>query len=398
MVIASTPGGLSVAIAQNGLQFNPPVGYSVAANAVAIADLNGDKKPDVITASASGSVSVLLGNGDGTLRPAMSTPVSSNAQSLAVADFNGDQKLDVAVAAYGDTRSDPGGVAVLLGKGDGTFQAPLMLTVNGLHPVALAAGDLNGDGKLDLAVLLIADFNQDQPATVAVLLGQGNGTFAAPRTFQSAVTGSRVGALSIGDLNGDGKPDLVMISPGGSQGVDILLGDGSGNFRKAAALPTTEVNPGGTILGANGDAAVLTLPGPSAPGSLGANTSIVIGAGGAAVTGVSTSAPAGTYGTGAVIPIAVTFNQPVIVTGTPLLALNSRGSAPYTAGSESSILTFTYTVAAGQHAAKLDATALSGGAITDNNSNPVNLTLSAPGAAGSLSAATVIAIRAAHRR
>src|SRR6202040_275367 len=95
---------------------------SASPQAVAIGDLNGDGKPDVIVANAGGSVSVLLGNGDGTLKAATSTLINQNAQSLALGDFNGDGKLDMAVAG-----SDPGGVVVLLGKGDGTFQPPVTL-------------------------------------------------------------------------------------------------------------------------------------------------------------------------------------------------------------------------------------------------------------------------------
>src|SRR5262249_23073533 len=198
--------------------------------------MNGDKKNDVVTANSSGSVDVFLGNGDGTLQRALSAPTTrGRGGSLAVADFNNDLKPDVVVA-------NPGGVTVLFGKGDGTFQSPITLPVNGL-PVAAAAGDLNGDQKPDIAVLLTPNLNQDQPAAVALFLAQGNGTFAAPRYFQSALTGSSVGSIAIGDLNGDGNPDLVMISPGGPQGIDILLGDGAGNFRRPATLPSIDTNP-----------------------------------------------------------------------------------------------------------------------------------------------------------
>src|SRR5262249_7902320 len=197
--------------------------------------MNGDKKNDVVTANSSGSVDVFLGNGDGTLRPALSAPAPrGRGGSLAVADFNNDLKPDVVIA-------NPGGVTVLFGKGEGAL-SPITLPANGL-PVAVAAGDLNGDQKPDIAVLLTPNLNQDQPATVALFLGQGNGTFAAPRYFQSALTGSSVGSIAIGDLNGDGNPDLVMISPGGPQGIDILLGDGAGNFRRPATLPSIDTNP-----------------------------------------------------------------------------------------------------------------------------------------------------------
>ena len=107
------------------------------ATLVAIADVNHDGKPDVVVANIAGSVSVLLGNGDGTFGTPMSTTVDQNANGLALGDFNGDGNLDVAVASYGqDTAADHGSVTILTGKGDGTFATSLVLTLNGLTPVA----------------------------------------------------------------------------------------------------------------------------------------------------------------------------------------------------------------------------------------------------------------------
>ena len=131
------------------------VGYALASSsprpqAVAIADLNNDGKPDVVTANGAGSVSVLLGNGDGTLGTPMSTTVDPNVLGLTFGDFNGDGKLDMAVASYGldFSPTDNGSVTVLSGNGDGTFGAAQAFTIGSLHPVAVAAADLNGDGIL----------------------------------------------------------------------------------------------------------------------------------------------------------------------------------------------------------------------------------------------------------
>src|SRR4029079_4769573 len=107
------------------------------------------------------------------------------------------------------------------------------------------------------------------------------------------------------------------------------------------------------------------------------------------VTNVSSTAANGSYPVGAVIPVTVTFSEPVTVTGTPQLALNSGGTANYSSGSGTSTLTFSYTVAAGQNSVDLDYTSsgslsLNGGTIKDTDSQNANLTLPAPGAAGSL--------------
>ena len=116
---------------------------------------------------------------------------------------------------------------------------------------------------------------------------------------------------------------------------------------------------GGTIFDTvttNPNAAVLTLPAPGAAGSLGANKSIVIDTTAPSVTAVTSTTPDGTYGVGSVITITVGWSEPVVVTGTPLLALNSGGTASYSSGSGTSTLTFTYTVAAGENSPKLDYT------------------------------------------
>ncbi|HYW44248.1 MAG TPA: VCBS repeat-containing protein [Bryobacteraceae bacterium] len=260
-------GSVWVMLSQGGTQFGAPQQFPIAAaglyepQAAAVGDLNGDGKADVIVAnqpfggslgSGIGSLSVLLGNGNGTLQSAMVTPLAgagtplagTGSQILATGDFNRDGKLDVAVAAYGSSAGAPG-VFVLLGKGDGTFQAPTTVTApGGLHPMAVAAADLNGDGIPDLAVELVDAAQSDNPATLAIFLGQGNGTFGAARTFALQSKSGRAGALAIGDVNGDGKPDIAVCGGDSlSRSVDILLGDGAGGFREASTLPATYDGP-----------------------------------------------------------------------------------------------------------------------------------------------------------
>src|SRR5262249_1279401 len=132
-------------------------------------------------------------------------------------------------------------------------------------------------------------------------------------------------------------------------------------------------------------------PAPGAAGSLSANKDIVVNTTAPTVTTVTSTAADGTYGAGAVIPITVTFNKAVNVTGTPPLALNSGGTASYSSGSGGPTLPFNHTVAAGQNSPDLDYTSttalsLNGGTIKDLGGNSATLTLASPGAAGSLGA------------
>jgi hypothetical protein len=193
---------------------------------VAVGDLNGDGKPDLAVAnSGSNSVSVLLGNGDGTFMPKVDYATGNDPVSVAIGDLNGDGKPDLVVTnagaypVYGNT------VSVLLGDGEGNF-GPKSDFGTGDGPVSVAIGDLNGDGKLDLAVA------NDLSNTVSVLLGKGDGTFGAKTDYSSA--GEYPLSVAIGDLNGDGKPDLAVANYGTpapySKSVSVLLGNGDGRF------------------------------------------------------------------------------------------------------------------------------------------------------------------------
>jgi hypothetical protein len=181
---------------------------------VAIGDLNGDGKPDLAVANAgSNTVSVLLGNGDGTFGAKTDYTTGSFPASVAIGDLNGDGKPDLAVASFYSNA-----VSVLLGNGDGTFGARRDYST-GVEPFSVRIGDLNGDGKPDLAV---ANSNS---STVSVLLGSGDGTFGAKSDY---ATGSGPFSVAIGDLNGDGKLDLATANI--SYTVSVLLGNGDGSF------------------------------------------------------------------------------------------------------------------------------------------------------------------------
>jgi hypothetical protein len=220
----------------------PAVDYTagISPDFVAVADFNGDGNLDFVAGSNSGGpafgnagvVSIFLGNGNGTFAPAVNYPTGIVAASITVADLNGDGRLDLAVA---NENSDD--VSVLLGRGDGTFQASVNFPA-GPGPADIASGDFNGDGKLDLVV---ANAGSSFGTTVSVLLGNGDGTFQAPVSYPA---GNEPFSVAIGDFNMDGKLDLIVADAGASSGtaVNLLLGNGDGTFQAATAY-TVGIGP-----------------------------------------------------------------------------------------------------------------------------------------------------------
>ena len=198
--------------------------------AIAMGDFNHDGILDIALADSgtsttdtgSNKVSVLLGNGDGTFRPAVNYAVGKLPSSIAAYDFNSDGNLDLAVVNHQD-----GTISILLGNGDGTFQSAVTYTA-GTNAIGLVVADLNGDGKADLATGSLDSNNTDQ---VSVLLGNGDGTFQAP--LNSAIPGNGIEAVAEGDFNGDGKPDLAVANYY-SNNIVIVLGNGDGTFQPAA--------------------------------------------------------------------------------------------------------------------------------------------------------------------
>jgi hypothetical protein len=199
---------------------------------VAVGDFNGDGIPDLVVVNRGlpdrleNTVSVLLGNGDGTFQSAQNFAVGSYPQSVAVGDFNGDGHLDLTVANAND-----GTVSILLGNGDGTFQAAQNYAV-GSNPLSVAIGDFNGDGFADLAIANQGTYrNNYTGSSVSILLGNGDGTFQAP---QSYAIGCAPSLVAVGDVNNDGHLDVVVANSNIYTYLDgkvsVLLGNGDGTF------------------------------------------------------------------------------------------------------------------------------------------------------------------------
>ncbi len=174
-----------------------------------VGDFNGDSRSDLAVANFdSGNVSVLLGNGDGIFQAAQGFSAGTNPFSVAVGDFNGDSRPDLAV-----TNLDSDNVSVLLGNGDGTLQEARNFAAG--RPSAVAVVDVNGDGHLDLAVT--------DSGRVRVLLGNGDGSFQT--THVSYVISGLSQGVAVADFNGDGLPDAATANHT-SNNVSILLNDG----------------------------------------------------------------------------------------------------------------------------------------------------------------------------
>ncbi len=201
---------------------------------IAAADLNKDNKLDLMVpgGTQNSAISVLLGNGDGTFQPVLQTPVQADPVSVAAGDFNKDGKLDLAVG-----NGNFAGITTLIGNGDGTFQVGGGSSIDAAQVTSVSTGDFNADGIADVAGV--------GPTTNGIVDYMGNGTnlLTGPVYYGSSVTPT---AMVLVDVNGDKKLDMAVVNTvgdvsGGVGSVTIILGVGNGFFQGARAFP---VGPG----------------------------------------------------------------------------------------------------------------------------------------------------------
>jgi hypothetical protein len=225
LAVADTSvGNMYVLLGNGDGTFQASTKYVVggAPEQVLVADFNGDGKADLAFANPLNEcVSILLGNGDGAFQALRNFGIGTNPFSIAFGDFNGDGKTDLIVTAGG------GILSVLLGNGDGTFHTAVDYAAGGRSAGSITVDDFNNDEKADLVV------GNPYESTVSVLIGNGDGTFGAPVTYTVDVPPS---AIATGDVDGDGKPDLVAVGFTATEfsstnGASIFRGNGDGTFQ-----------------------------------------------------------------------------------------------------------------------------------------------------------------------
>ncbi len=257
--------------------FQTLVMYSQAGRHVIAADFTGDNVLDLATAKewGTGTVYVLVGNGNGTFKPPVS--YTGNAPGiLAAGDFDGDGDVDLAAADY-DYFGPNGKVGILINSGTGAFSSGGTYST-GTNPHDITTGDFDNDGDLDLAVTGHYYVNDLQDTIVKVLLGNGDGQFHFGATYNDA----RPVALTTGDFNADGRLDLAVANHDGvgsnndKNGVSVWLGNGNGTFKfkKAYDIASYPISIATGDLDGNGQLDLVIVS------SLASNVSVLHGTGG----------------------------------------------------------------------------------------------------------------------
>jgi hypothetical protein len=250
------PHAVSVLLGRGDGTFRPSHTYSLgyaedcpSGVTPTIADLNGDRKPDVVSVEGHKLI-VLLGRGDGGLRAARAYPVDAYTGrgiiALALGRLNGDRTPDAVTGSYWSANEPTGDLSVLLGTARGGFGSACTTDTGYLLPWGLALADLNHDGERDLVVAYdrqadVESLPPEYPA-IAVSLGRGDGAF--PETAGYDVGAARASAFELADFNGDGDLDLLLTF---ARGLDLLLGNGDGSLQPADRFDTTRRSHGALL-------------------------------------------------------------------------------------------------------------------------------------------------------
>jgi len=248
--VSCPDGSADVLLGKGDGTFDPAVDYCSGGStpmSVAVADVNQDGKPDLIVANNnSNNIGVLLGNGDGTFQPALTYDAGSmNPMSVIVSDVNKDGNRDLLVGGFYNK------VSVLLGDGAGSFQTAGSYDTGGLYVNSIATGDVNGDGIPDVLAANEYACSGCENGSVGVLLGNGDGTFQPAVAYSSG--GNAAWAVAVADVDGDQKRDLAVVNYS-SNNVGILLGNGDGTFQPAITYDSGGAGPYGVVFAdLNGD-------------------------------------------------------------------------------------------------------------------------------------------------
>jgi hypothetical protein len=256
-VVHTAENSIDILLNKGNGTFLPPVSYptrGVEPLDIIVRDFNGDGKLDIAVTNPGdqannfkSSISIFMGNGNGTFKPAVTYASGRLNRGLTVGDFWGDGKLDLATTNFLDNT-----VNILRGNGDGTFRAPITVAIP-QAPRSLVAGDFDGNGGRAEDLAVVHGTNPNDGMTI--LLGNGNGTFQAPREYAVPPTpgdGNPFPEFVIaGDLRNSGKTDLVVSLY--DHNIDVFLGNGNGTFQPAVGYDTGEYPRAVALADVNGD-------------------------------------------------------------------------------------------------------------------------------------------------
>jgi hypothetical protein len=229
VILRSDLNNVAILLGKGDGTFSAPVYYTAGNGPTTLAagDFRGNGTLDLaVGGMISNAVYVMLGNGDGTFQPAVPFHTRGNPYLAGVGDFNHDGKLDIWTVTVGRSKCDC--IEILPGKGDGTFGEPIDTTEQNAEVEVLATGDFNGDGNLDLVASELS-----YGAQIAILLGNGDGTFRPGATYTTA----NYAYIAVGKfVTGNDNLDLALAEPEGGE-IAIFLGNGDGTFQAGQIIP-----------------------------------------------------------------------------------------------------------------------------------------------------------------